>query len=102
MKKRSEFDFNLFKEIINKAYWPIFGTIEILEDFSTISLNCKDDLDEECPELYGIVYSYILLMAYVVVGNVLLINLLIAMFRYDFDYFKKLDEITSSEIIAGF
>jgi hypothetical protein len=51
-----------------------------LEDFSKISLKCDSD-HEECPELYGVIYSYILLMLYVVVGNVLLINLLIAMFR---------------------
>jgi hypothetical protein len=61
---------------------------EILADFSKISSQCNGELDEDCSELYGVVYSYVLLMGYVVVGNVLLINLLIAMFR--FEYSSKL------------
>jgi hypothetical protein len=72
----------MFVQIINKAYWPIFGTIEILNDFSKISSSCKDDLDEDCPEIYGVIYGYVLLMGYVIVANVMLINLLIAMFRF--------------------
>ena len=37
---------------------------------------------EPCPEPSGIGFSYILLMIYMVLVNVLLLNLLIAMFRY--------------------
>ena len=35
-----------------------------------------------CPEPSGVAFSYILLMIYMVAVNVLLLNLLIAMFRY--------------------
>ena len=35
-----------------------------------------------CPENSGVVFSYIGLMLYMIVVNVLLLNLLIAMFRF--------------------
>ena len=70
---------NLFRRILTKGYWPVYGTIKILEDFDRFSANCTGRLD--CPEPHGLVYSYIVLMIYMVVANVLLVNLLIAMFR---------------------
>ena len=38
-------------------------------------------LEDECPEESGKTFTLIALMIYMVAGNVLLINLLIAMFR---------------------
>ncbi len=83
LNKKSKLDINLFRSIIDKAYWPIFGTIQVLDDFDKIDFDCHDEHD--CPEIFGIIYSYVLLMIYVIIGNVLLINLLIAMFRYIFE-----------------
>ena len=40
-----------------------------------------DKCDKDCPTKDGIVYGYILTMIYMIAGNTLLINLLIAMFR---------------------
>ena len=37
--------------------------------------------EQGCPENSGVVFSYISLMIYMLIANVLLINLLIAMFR---------------------
>ena len=79
LNKKSDLNLNLFRRMINKAYWPIYGTIKILEDFDRINFECTNESD--CPEKFGAIYSYVLLMAYMIIGNVLLINLLIAMFR---------------------
>jgi hypothetical protein len=55
--------------------------------------NCPSD-DRSCPETSGIVFSFIALMVYMVLGNVLLINLLIAMFSSTFqDVQENTDQI---------
>jgi hypothetical protein len=41
---------------------------------------CAKD-ESNCPDLAGTYFSYAALMIYMVIANVLLINLLIAMFR---------------------
>lgn len=66
--------------MLTKSYWPIYGTMKILEDFDKFYANCTGRPD--CPDKTGVVYSYVLLMIYMVIANVLLINLLIAMFRF--------------------
>ena len=70
----------LLVNIINKAYWPIYGQMNILEEITKSDDNCVAG-DKGCPESSGIYFSYISLMIYMIVANVLLINLLIAMFR---------------------
>jgi hypothetical protein len=72
--------YDLFTSLINKAYWPIYGEMKILDDDIEGSA-CKDD-PSKCPRQSGVVYSYIALMFYMIIANVLLLNLLIAMFRY--------------------
>ena len=52
--------------------------MKIFDDFE--KENCSSS-DDECPESAGIAFSYIALMFYMLIANVLLINLLIAMFR---------------------
>ena len=42
---------------------------------------CTPDEHTKCPETSGVAFSFIALMIYMVIANVLLINLLIAMFR---------------------
>ena len=63
----NKLSFSLIKSIFNKDYWPIYGEID-----------CDDSL-ETCPETSGVAFSFIFLMIYMVIANVLLINLLIAM-----------------------
>jgi hypothetical protein len=64
--------------IFNMAYWPIYGEMTILDVINKDS--CEDG--EGCLDLATQDSSYLLLMIYMVIANVLLINLLIAMFRY--------------------
>ena len=54
--------------------------MKILDDLTDSHENCESEAN--CPETSGIYFSYIALMIYMVVANVLLVNLLIAMFRY--------------------
>ncbi len=66
--------------MIDKAYWPLYGEITILEEIFNTKKECSRT-DGECPEESGMYFSYIALMVYMVFANVLLLNLLIAMFR---------------------
>ena len=50
--------------------------MKILEE-----INDDQCTPDTCPEKSGVVFSYIALMCYMIVVNVLLLNLLIAMFR---------------------
>ena len=69
----------LVKKLIDKAYWPIFGDLRIIDELTL--QDCKPNATVQCPEKSGVVYSYIVLMIYIIIANVVLINLLIAMFR---------------------
>ena len=68
---------SLLKNIFDKAYWPIYGEMRILEELDS----CTESEHLNKCEPSGIAFSYIALMIYMVIANVLLINLLIAMFR---------------------
>lgn len=82
----SDLNFALLRSLFTKAYWPVYGTIKILEDFDKFySSNCKED----CPEESGVVFSYIVLMFYMVIANVLLLNLLIAMFSSTYNRIQE-------------
>ena len=74
---------------------PIFGEMKIYDEELGREAVCVND---ECPEESGKIFSLISLMIFMIAGNVLLINLLIAMFRYYDMYFneKKLKFIFSS------
>ncbi len=80
----NKFNVELFRDIINKAYWPIYGEMLILEEINDgDTAVCK--AEGNCPLESGIWFSYAALMVYMVVANVLLINLLIAMFTSTFE-----------------
>ena len=68
----------LVKNILNKAYWNVYGNMKILDDFNQCDYDENDP--HKCAEQSGIAFSFIALMIYLVIVNVLLINLLIAMF----------------------
>ena len=53
--------------------------MKILDEINDRDATCAKG--EPCPEASGVAFSYILLMLYMVLVNVLLLNLLIAMFR---------------------
>ena len=72
--------------MIDKAFWPIFGEMKILEEITEFDLK-KCEAENNCPTEYGIIFSYISLMFYMIFANILLLNLLIAMFRL-VDFFK--------------
>ena len=67
---------NIFLDILDIAYWPIYGEIKVLEmiqNDTCVGSECLDSLS------YG--FSYMLVMVYMFMSSVLLLNLLIAMFR---------------------
>jgi hypothetical protein len=84
----SELNLDLIRTLIQKAYCPIYGDMRILEEIDLLdddkclsgSVN-GTSLDKSCPQTSGSYFSLILLVVYVVIANVLLLNLLIAMFR---------------------
>ena len=77
----NELNLKLFMNIFHKAYWPIYGEIKVLEeDIKMNSADC-DPNKMNCSESIGTVFTFFALMIYMVIANVLLINLLIAMFR---------------------
>lgn len=62
----SSFDLDLLKEIINKAYWPIYGEIKILEDFDKY---CTATNTSSCPKPSGKYYSFTALIVYMIIGK---------------------------------
>lgn len=81
----NEFNIELIMSLINKAYWPIYGEMAILEEINMDREECLKKGDT-CPTQSGTYYSYAALIAYMVIANVLLINLLIAMFSSTFQH----------------
>ena len=75
----AEFSPKILLDILHAAYWPIFGDLGILEE---IKKECKQGNDESpCLDSLAYTLTFFLLMLYMIIANVLLINLLIAMFR---------------------
>lgn len=75
----NKFTMDLILNMINKAYWPIYGDMRILGEIVDEEDSCTEKMN--CPDTAGKYYSFIALMIYMIVANVLLLNLLIAMFR---------------------
>ena len=74
----NKFNMDLVKKLIDKSYWPLYGEMKILDEMND-KKSCL--LSNSCPHPSGVAFSYILLIIYMLVVNVLLLNLLIAMFR---------------------
>lgn len=75
---------NLIKNIIDNAYWPVHGDMRILERLMNRDEFCSKD-ESNCPDLVGTYFSYIALIIYMVIANILLINLLIALFSFTYE-----------------
>ncbi|UJR25333.1 hypothetical protein I4U23_006683 [Adineta vaga] len=74
-------DFAIFRKIFHAAYWHVFGQINDLDDV-------KDNF-----ELTGWA-AFVLLAFYMAVSNILLVNLLVAMFSNTFDrMYSKMDTL---------
>jgi hypothetical protein len=101
------FSWHLPRIIVNHVFWQIFGEFSSLETFASIRINKDFELNHDiffflfvC--LYQDNYkangyvAFFLLVAYMAVVSILLINLLIAMFRY----LKQVRSSLSNEISA--
>lgn len=76
MFPKQTFDLNLLETMFTRAYWPIMGDMSIL---LKIFDGCEENFN--CPEKSGVHFSYIASVIYMLIANILLINLLIATFR---------------------
>ena len=84
-----EFSWHLPRIILNTAYWQIFGELQILDEIESIysivfqerERNDQNYFRIENYDTSGYVV-FILLIIYMTMSSVLLINLLIAMFRF--------------------
>ncbi len=81
LKPRDYFSFSLLfgipAEILNIAYWPVYGEIKILDDL-TKSINAFDGVS-----VFRYYISYFILIFYVALDSILLMNILIAIFKYN-------------------
>ena len=77
----TSFSFDSLIQIFNNAYWPIYGQINLLEDLKFGNCSIEKSIIECSSEKASKIFSYGLLMIYMIIASVLLLNLLIAMFR---------------------
>lgn len=77
--------------VLNKPYWQMYGELfieEILEDPKNCSTGkpvCMTGGDEPCSSDYGKYVAPIYMALYMLFTNILLLNLLIAIFNYTFE-----------------
>jgi hypothetical protein len=69
---------DVLKALINLTYWPIYGEMTFIDLIENKSLSSE-----------GTFYAYVSTIIYVCIANVLLLNLLIAMFRLSRYFIKK-------------
>jgi hypothetical protein len=85
------FNFQLLRNVINKGYWSIFGDFRLSNEFILDPACSKRGDCDLYPQHAGTYFTFFSFMVYCVIANVLLINLLIAMFRYErFNYIYSL------------
>lgn len=65
----NSFNFELLKKIINKAYWPVYGDIRLLDELDIDEETCSAENTALCPSNMGTLYSYTLLILYMIFGN---------------------------------
>ena len=75
----SKIDSNLVTDLIKTVYWPIYGEMTFRDIAENETLTSSFSSGE-------IFYGYMSTLIYVFIVNVLLLNIVIAMFRY-FIYF---------------
>jgi hypothetical protein len=77
-----------FHEIIDVSYWPIYGELSILQDIN--NRTCITNKDQSCIDHVSYLFIYYLLAFYMIIGHVLLLNLIIAIFRFKIYFAKNL------------
>lgn len=73
----TKIDTTIFKKVFYKAYFQIHGEF-FLDEIDDDS--CKNEIN--CPSSHGSFSAHLLLAFYILLTNVLMLNLIIAMFRY--------------------
>lgn len=64
----NKLNLELIKNIIDKAYWPIYGDIRLLDELNVNGETCTPGTSS-CPNSMGAYYSLFLLILYMVIGN---------------------------------
>ncbi|XP_025081227.1 transient receptor potential cation channel subfamily M member 2-like isoform X2 [Pomacea canaliculata] len=91
----TELSWSLLYQLPRKAYWQIYGEL-FLDDIEEGDSNCVTNttsLDKRCPSDIGRYFVPVLLGIYMLLTNVLLLNLLIAMFSYTFEKVQQNTDI---------
>jgi transient receptor potential cation channel subfamily M protein 2 len=81
----SKFDLELLKNIFNKGYWPLFGDLSFLHSILINGVDERKQFEYQSPTSSGIIFTYSATIVYMILVNILLINLLIAMFSSTFE-----------------
>lgn len=87
MSPNNEFSIQTLLEIFNMAYWPIYGELALLGTLNDDA--CKNGTLSDCANRSSVITSYFILMIYMIIANVLLLNILIAMFSNTFEDIQK-------------
>lgn len=79
--KEETLNFKLLYDVISSVYWLIYG-----------EMNFRDSIDQKMVDSsyddYGAIYAFFLFMIYAL-AVILLVNLLIAMFKYFMNFFLR-------------
>ncbi|XP_054708499.1 transient receptor potential cation channel subfamily M member 1-like [Uloborus diversus] len=75
---------NVFTEIFSLPYWHLFGELDLDEDSESRFPTCRND-SEYCRQSPHAWTVPIMLAIYMLIGNILLVNMLIAVFTHVFD-----------------
>ena len=69
----------MFNMLFSKSFekWPMYGDLKVLDELRERQTTCSE---LECPTRVEMLINYLFIVFYMFVGNILLINLLIAMF----------------------
>jgi transient receptor potential cation channel subfamily M member 2 len=87
----NEFNLETLLEIFNIAYWPIYGELALLETLNDEA--CKNGTLDDCASRSSVITGYFILMIYMIIANVLLLNILIAMFSNTYEDIQKDSDI---------
>ena len=79
LSPQKSFTWKFIFNVLNKAYWPLYGQLDILEEIN----KCLDQPNtNDCQDLASLIVAFFILMVYMIISTILLLNILIAIFRY--------------------
>ncbi|KAK3101394.1 hypothetical protein FSP39_003210, partial [Pinctada imbricata] len=95
----STFNFDLIVQVCRRGYWNLYGEL-FLDELELEEPNCSFDpalysngTFQRCPTTIGRYAVPIMMAIYVLFSNILLLNLLIAMFSYTFQLIQRNTDI---------